>query len=661
MSKERIEWLRNTLRHHEHLYHTLDAPVVSDSVYDQWFHELVALEKEHPELIVPDSPTQRVGGNTINTFEPVIHTTSMLSLDNVFTEEELKEFLDRVHGQLGNDTEYVLEFKYDGLAINLVYIDGVLAQAATRGDGKTGEDVTANVRTIRNIPLRLRGLNLPKYLEVRGEVIMPRKGFIAYNEKAMASGGKVFANPRNAAAGSIRQKDSSKAAERPLAFYGYGVGKVEGISTVKSHSEMMGRLKDWGIEYGDIHSVKEHSDIVELYHNAIKLRDKLPYEIDGMVIKVDSYANQESLGYVSKAPRWATAFKFPAQEKTTILSNVEYQVGRTGVITPVARIEPVLVGGVIVTNTTLHNADEIERLDLHIGDTVVVRRAGDVVPQTVSVVKSLRPIDAVKVEFPTECPCCSGKLVRVEGEAAWRCTAGHECSAQLKMALCHFVSRKAMDIDGMGEKIISELVDRGLLKTWSGIFVLHRDDLSFLGNKTADKLIAAIERSMSTTLPRFLFALGIPEVGESTSIALANHFHSMDKIYSATLEELKSIDDVGEVVANSIFDFFSLEFNTVRIEISRKMGLTWDESVRVIPTEGRLAGKLVVVTGSFTGIGRDDIKDKLRARGAVVTSGVSKLTDYLFAGANAGSKLAKADKLNIPVVLEETLFEWLKE
>ncbi|UQT02927.1 DNA ligase [Serratia phage vB_SmaS-Totoro] len=660
MSLERVEWLRSTLRHHEYLYHTLDAPEVPDALYDEWFHELKALEAEHPEWVTSDSPTQRVGYLGINTFAPVKHTTPMLSLENVFSTEELTDFINRNLTTLGAKPEYVVEYKYDGLAINLRYDNGVLTQAATRGDGKVGEDVTANVRTIRNIPLRLRGDKIPALLEVRGEVVMPRAGFDAYNMDAIANGGKVFANPRNAAAGSIRQKDPTKTAMRPLAFYCYGM-VLHDENQISSHSEAMEQMKDWGFSCGEYVVSPSLEEIVFAYNYAIEFRDKLPFDIDGMVIKVNGYAAQHALGFISKAPRWATAFKFPAQEKTTVLNSVDFQIGRTGQITPVSRIEGVFVGGVTVTNTTLHNADEIVRLDLYKGDTVVVRRAGDVVPQLVGVVKSLRPAGAEKIVFPTHCPCCQTELIQHEGEVAWYCPAGWGCHEQLKQALSHFVSRKCLDIDGLGDKIINGLLESGLLKGPQDIFKLVPEDLLDLGSNLSVKLVDSINKSKHTTLARVLFGMGINEVGESTALLLANHYHSLAKLMEASVEDLKSIEGIGDVVALSIYAWFQSDSNICILDELIKLGVTWDETAPVVRTEGRLVGKVVVVTGSFSGLNRDDIKDKLRALGASVASGVSKNTDYLFAGENAGSKLAKATKLGVEIIGEETLLKWLEE
>ncbi|UQT03716.1 DNA ligase [Serratia phage vB_SmaM-Kodama] len=660
MSLERVEWLRSTLRHHEYLYHTLDAPEIPDALYDEWFHELKALEAEHPEWVTSDSPTQRVGYLGVNTFAPVKHTTPMLSLENVFSKDELTEFITRTMNALGTKPEYVVEYKYDGLAINLRYDNGVLTQAATRGDGKVGEDVTANVRTIRNIPLRLRGNKIPALLEVRGEVVMPRAGFEAYNMDAIANGGKVFANPRNAAAGSIRQKDPSKTALRPLAFYCYGM-VLHDENQISSHSEAMEQMKDWGFSCGDYNVTTLLEGITRVYDDAIEFRDKLPFDIDGMVIKVNGYAAQQALGFISKAPRWATAFKFPAQEKTTVLNSVDFQIGRTGQITPVSRIEGVFVGGVTVTNTTLHNADEIARLDLYKGDTVVVRRAGDVVPQLVGVVKSLRPANAEKITFPTHCPCCQTELIQHEGEVAWYCPAGWSCPEQLKQAMSHVVSRKCLDIDGFGDKIIGDCVDTGLITGPQDIFKLVPDDLLDWGSNLSTKLIASINKAKETTLARVLFSMGINEVGESTALLLANHFHSLAKLKEASVEDLKAIEGIGDVVALSIYAWFQSDRNNFILDEMIRLGVHWDESAPVVRTEGRLVGKVVVVTGSFSGMNRDDIKDKLRKLGANVASGVSKNTDYLFAGENAGSKLAKATKLNVPVIDEETLLAWLVE
>ncbi len=657
-----IEQLRATLRHHEYCYHVLDNPEVPDAEYDRLMQRLKALEAEHPELITPDSPTQRVGASPLSAFEQVRHEIPMLSLDNVFDEESYLAFDKRVRDRLKDtqDLTFCCELKLDGLAVSLLYENGSLVQAATRGDGTTGENITANVRTIRAIPLKLRGENIPQRIEIRGEVFMPQKGFEAMNEEARRTGGKVFANPRNAAAGSLRQLDPAVTAKRPLTFFCYGVGVLEGGTLPGSHYDRLQQFKAWGLPVSDRVMLCTGSQaVLDFYHKVEESRPVLGFDIDGVVIKVDSIALQEALGFVSRAPRWATAFKFPAQEQMTVVRDVEFQVGRTGAITPVARLEPVLVAGVTVSNATLHNADEISRLGLKIGDTVVIRRAGDVIPQVVGVVESERPADARDIEFPLSCPVCGSDIERVEGEAVARCTGGLICGAQRKEALKHFVSRRAMDVDGLGDKIIDQLVDAEYVKTPADLWRLTPGKLTGLdrmGPKSAQKLTDALAASKQTTFARFLYALGIREVGEATAANLAEHFGTLDALQQADTEALKAVPDVGEVVAKHVVNFFREQHNReVITDLTVDVGISWPDVVAVDASalDNPFAGKVVVLTGSLQILTRDEAKDRLTALGAKVTGSVSKKTDLVVAGEAAGSKLAKAEELGIKVINED--------
>ena len=667
-AQQSIEVLKQQLRYHEHQYHVLDAPEIPDAQYDKLMQELKALEDQYPDLVASDSPTQRVGAAPLAAFDTVRHEVPMLSLDNVFDEDSYLSFDKRIRERLKNNTEltFCCELKLDGLAVSLLYENGELVQAATRGDGSVGENITVNVRTIRAIPLRLTGDNIPARVEIRGEVFMPQKGFEALNELARKTDGKVFANPRNAAAGSLRQLDPRITAKRPLTFYCYGVGLVEGNTLPDTHYERLMQFKAWGLPVSDYVQLRVgHQAVLDFYHEIEQVRPQLGFDIDGVVIKVNSIALQEELGFVSRAPRWATAFKFPAQEQMTLLKDVEFQVGRTGAITPVARLEPVQVAGVMVSNATLHNADEIERLGVHIGDTVVIRRAGDVIPQIVSVVMSERPADSREIVFPTHCPVCGSDIERVEGEAVARCTAGLVCGAQRKEALKHFVSRRAMDVDGMGDKIIDQLVDKEYVKTPADLYQLSAGKLTGLdrmGPKSAQKLIDALEKSKQTTLARFIYALGIREVGEATAANLAAHYHTLDAVMAADEDSLKTVQDVGHVVAKHVVNFFHEEHNQAVItDLVSKANIQWPE-VKVINSaeiDSPFAGKTVVLTGSMNILTRDEAKDKLIALGAKVAGSVSKKTDLVIAGEAAGSKLAKANELGIKVIDEEELINLL--
>lgn len=667
---EKINKLRTTLRHHEYLYHVMDAPEIPDAEYDRLMRELKALEEQHPALITADSPTQRVGAAPLTAFEQVRHEIPMLSLDNVFDEDSYLAFDKRVRDRLkdSRDLVFCCELKLDGLAVSLLYEHGELVQAATRGDGTTGENITANVRTIHAIPLRLKGENIPARVEIRGEVFIKQAGFEKLNEEARRTGNKVFANPRNAAAGSLRQLDPRITAKRPLTFYCYGIGVLEGGELPASHYERLMQFKNWGLPVSDkIKLCQGTQQVMDFYHNIEIQRPTLGFDIDGVVVKVDSLELQETLGFVARAPRWATAFKFPAQEQMTTVRGVEFQVGRTGAITPVARLEPVLVAGVTVSNATLHNADEIERLGLRIGDTVVVRRAGDVIPQVVGVVHENRPTESQEIIFPEHCPVCGSDIERVEGEAVARCTGGLFCGAQRKEALKHFVSRRAMDVDGMGEKIIEQLVDKEYVKTPADLFRLSAGTLTGLermGPKSAQNVINALEKSKKTTFARFIYSLGIREVGEATAANLVSHFGTLEKLRAADTEALIAVQDVGGVVASHVVNFFSEEHNQIVIDdLVNNIGIHWEsaESPRLDEVDSPFVGKIVVLTGSLSRLSRDEAKDKLVALGAKVTGSVSKKTDLVIAGEAAGSKLVKANELGIPVIDEEEMLHLLGE
>ncbi|MBG5948965.1 NAD-dependent DNA ligase LigA [Proteus terrae] len=669
-TQQKIDKLRITLRHHEYLYHVMDAPEIPDAEYDRLMNELKALEAEHPELITSDSPTQRVGALPLTAFEQVRHEIPMLSLDNAFDETSYLAFDKRLRDRLKNSEEitFCCELKLDGLAVSLLYENGVLVQAATRGDGTTGENITENVRTIKAIPLRLYGEDIPARIEIRGEVFMNEKGFEYLNEEARRTGGKVFANPRNAAAGSLRQLDPRITAKRPLTFFCYGVGVLEGGELPTSHYERLQQFKKWGLPVSDaVKLCTGRKAVLDFYHHVEEIRPNLGFDIDGVVIKVDDIALQEELGFVSRAPRWAIAYKFQAQEQMTIIKDVEFQVGRTGAITPVARLEPVQVAGVVVSNATLHNADEIERLGIRIGDTVVIRRAGDVIPQVVSVIEEKRPDDAQEIIFPTHCPICDSDVERIEGEAVARCTGGLICGAQRKEALKHFVSRRAMDVDGMGDKIIDQLVDKEYVKTPADLFRLDEKILSGLermGEKSAKKLIAALDKAKSTTFARFIYALGIREVGEATASGLTTHFSTLDALRNADVEALKSVPDVGDVVAKHVVNFFQEEHNrTVIDQLINDAGITWQAPVIVTHEAGDnpFAGKTVVLTGSLSQLTRDEAKDRLAALGAKVSGSVSKKTDMVIAGEAAGSKLVKANELGITVIDEDEMIRLLDQ
>lgn len=663
--KTELEQLKAMLRKYEHHYHVLDEPLVPDAEYDRVMNQLKNLEWQYPELITPDSPTQRVGAKPLEGFAQVTHQIPMLSLDNAFSDEDLDGFLRRIEDRLTLNIEqldFCCEPKLDGLAVSILYVDGVLTQAATRGDGFTGEDITANIRTIRNIPLKLNTPTPPARLEVRGEVFMPQKGFEALNERALEKGEKTFANPRNAAAGSLRQLDPRITYQRPLEFNAYSIGAYESDDELPTtHFARLQWLKELALPInGEIVLAKGRKALLAFYQQIQQKRSDLGYDIDGTVLKVNEIALQEQLGFVSRAPRWAIAYKFPAQEEMTILNDVEFQVGRTGAITPVAKLEPIFVAGVTVSNATLHNGDEIERLGIAIGDTVIIRRAGDVIPQVVGVVAERRPENAKKIHFPTACPVCHSAVIRVEGEAVARCTGGLFCAAQRKEALKHFVSRKAMDIDGVGEKLIEQLMERELIHTPADLFKLDHTTLMRLermGEKSANNALQSIEKAKNTTLPRFLFALGIRDVGEATAQNLANHFGTLTAIRQADFESLKQVQDVGDVVANRIVRFWQEPHNVEVVEDLIAQGVNWQDIVQQEIADNPLKDKTVVLTGTLTQLTRDQAKAILQQLGCKVAGSVSAKTDYLIAGEKAGSKLAKAQELGVKILSEQDLVQ----
>lgn len=666
--QQNIALLRERLHRWNREYYQLDQPSVTDAEYDQTLTALRRLEAEHPDLASPDSPTQRVGAAPIRAFASVEHRLPMLSLDNAFSSDDLIDFDRRVIERLGVSVEtirYCCEPKLDGIAVSITWEQGKLVRALTRGDGRSGEDITQNVRTLESVPLVLSGLGFPEVLEVRGEIYMPREGFERLNARARARGEKSFVNPRNAAAGSLRQLDSRITARRPLAFTAYSLGFTDGENALPpNHSEVMKTLAGWGLPVSALAEVVKGVQGCERYFEQLaEQRDSLPFDIDGIVFKVDALDYQERLGFVSRAPRWAIARKFPAQEEMTTLTTVEFQVGRTGAITPVARLEPVFVGGVTVSNATLHNADEIARLGVMAGDTVIVRRAGDVIPQVVAVVVDRRPPNATPITFPAVCPVCGSEVERDEGEAVIRCVGGLVCSAQRSAALRHFVSRKAMDIDGLGEKLIEQLVSNATVMSVADIYRLDIPTLRSLermGDKSATKLVEAIEASKRTTLARFIYALGIREVGEATARQLAAYFESLEALMTANQLTLEEVDDVGPIVARHIRLFFDEAANRQTIAELLKHGVYWP--ARDATSEvSLLGGQTWVVTGKLETMSRDDAEAALRALGAKVASSVSSKTTCVVAGPGAGSKLKKAEALGVPIIDEQTLLERLQQ
>ncbi len=661
---KRVERLRKQLNHHNHLYYVLDRPEIPDAEYDRLFRELQALEEKHPGLITTDSPTQRVGGEPVSAFGEVIHEVPMLSLGNCFSEDELQDFDRRVRDGLNEDEViYAAEPKLDGLAISLRYEDGVLVRAATRGDGTTGEDVTHNVRTIHSVPLRMQGTGFPTVIEVRGEIYIAKDGFARLNAGQRKKGEKEFANPRNAAAGSLRQLDPGITATRPLTMYCYGVGVVEGATLPGEHIKILEQLRQWGFRICDlIKTVKGVSGCLEYYTELAGKRSRLAYEIDGIVYKVNDITRQQTLGFVSRAPRWAIAHKFPAQEEITRVEAIEIQVGRTGALTPVARLQAVFVGGVTVTSATLHNIDEINRKDVRVGDAVVVRRAGDVIPEVVSAITSKRKKGARRFRMPETCPVCGSHVERLQGESVTRCTGGLFCPAQRRQAIKHFASRRAMDIEGLGDKLVDQLVGSGMIHDLADIYRVKQDSLAAMermGDKSAKNLLDALEKSKRTTLPRFLFSLGIREVGETTALTLASHFGSLEAIMSASDEQLQAVGDVGPAVSASILGFFKERHNREVISKLIKAGVTWDDVESTQQTISPLAGKTVVLTGTLSQMPRSDAREKLQALGARVVGSVSKKTSVVFAGEDAGSKLTRAEKLGVTVLDEAALIKIL--
>ncbi|WP_157071852.1 NAD-dependent DNA ligase LigA [Steroidobacter denitrificans] len=663
----RADELRRRIEYHNYRYYVLDDPEISDAQYDRLMQSLRALEAEDPQLITPDSPTQRVGAHPVGQLAEVTHQVPMLSLDNAFTEEDVIAFDRRLRERLetSEEIEYAAEPKLDGLAVSFLYESGRLVQAATRGDGMRGEDVTHSVRTIKAVPIALRA-GAPLRLEVRGEVFMPVQGFKDMNARALAQGEKIFVNPRNAAAGSIRQLDPQLAAARPLDVFFYGIGQSEGWTPPARHYELLQRLREFGLKISPlVKQVRGVQGVLAYYREMAALRSSLAYEIDGVVYKVDCYAQQRELGFVARAPRWAIAHKFPAHEENTVVRAVEFQVGRTGALTPVARLAPVFVGGVTVSNATLHNMDEVRRKDVRIGDTVVVRRAGDVIPEVVKVILERRPSTAQEVALPTICPVCGSDVERAEGEVIARCSGGLYCAAQRKEALRHFAARRALDIDGLGSKIIDQLIDTPLIdgapvRSPADLFRLTAPQLASLermGEKSAANLIAALERSKSTTLARFLYALGIRDVGEATAAALAEHFGSLEALQRASVEDIQEVPDVGPVVASHVHTFLQQMHNRAVIEALREQGVHWPVQTPRRPSagEGALTGRSFVLTGTLTSMSRDQASARIVALGGKVSSSVSKKTSYVVAGAEPGSKLQKARELGVEV-LDEAAF-----
>ncbi len=665
---EQLNQLKQLISEYNYQYYVLDEPSVPDVEYDRKMRELQDIENAYPDLLTADSPSQKVGDVPLDAFEQVEHEVPMLSLDNVFDEESFYAFEKRMQDRLKNSTdiEYSCEPKLDGLAVSLLYENGLLVRGATRGDGHIGENITANVRTIRNIPLKLRGSDYPARLEVRGEVVMSKDGFETLNQSQKDKGKKIFANPRNAAAGSLRQLDSRITASRPLLFFSYSLGLVEDETKplANSHYQRLQQLADWGLPLSkELDTAKDAGACLDYYQHIGDIRNSLNYDIDGVVFKVDNIQIQQSLGFVARAPRWAIAHKFPAQEEMTKVLDVEFQVGRTGAITPVARLEPVFVGGVTVSNATLHNQDEIERLGLQIGDTVIIRRAGDVIPQVVSVILDKRPSNSRVVVFPSDCPICQSGVEKLEGEAVARCTGGLYCAAQRKQAMKHFASRKAFDIDGLGDKIVDQLVDLELVKTPADFFKLELIQIASLermGDKSAANLLMSLEKSKQTTLAKFLYSLGIREVGEATAANLAQHFCTLDNIKSADLEVLQEVDDVGEIVARHLVNFFAEPHNIEVIEQLLLAGVHWPVIEPLDQQALPLQGQTFVLTGTLQQMGRSEAKQKLQDLGAKVAGSVSAKTSCLVAGEKAGSKLAKAEQLGIEILQEDQLIALLQ-
>lgn len=662
---KRLAQLRSEINKYNYYYYTKDSPIISDDEYDHLYRELQKLEAEHPELVIPTSPTQRVGAAPSKKFGTVQHEVPMLSLGNVFELEELVAFDKRIHERLsvGGFIEYACEPKFDGLAITLLYHKGELIKGATRGDGMVGEDITLNLRTLKSIPLELYGSGYPTELEIRGEVVMPKAGFEKLNEVALARGEKIFANPRNAAAGSLRQLDPRITASRPLVFFAYAIGKVEGGKLPDKHSEILERLQEWGCPVSPENRVVQGIEGCKEYFEWIaKKRNQLLYEIDGVVYKVNSIESQNKLGFVSRAPRWAVAHKFPAQEKTTHVKAIEFQVGRTGAVTPVARLEPIFVGGVTVSNATLHNFDELHRKDIRVGDTVIIRRAGDVIPEIVASIKEKRPKGAKSIAVPKKCPVCGAEVIKPEGEAVARCMGGLFCAAQLRESIIHFTGRRAMDIDGLGEKIVDLLLIEGLVKDVADLYRLKKETIEALprfAEKSAENLVNSIEKSKQTTLQRFIYALGVRDVGEATALALARYFGDLESLMDADEETLQQVPDIGPVVSANIAAFFHQKHNRELIRQLMRLGISWpkEKKIEKLP----LADQTFVLTGSLESMTREEAKEKLQHLGAKATDTVSKKTTAVVVGADPGSKYEKAKKLDIKIMDENEFLKFLKQ
>ena len=660
----RAAQLRDQIAQHDYRYYVLDDPSIADADYDRLMQELRALESAHPELIAPDSPTQRVSGTPSAAFGEVVHQVPMLSLDNAFSEEDVRAFDRRIHERLGRSGEldYVAEPKLDGLAVSVIYRQGLLERAATRGDGVRGEDVTPNVRTIRAVPQRLLGA-APPLFEARGEVFMTVAGFERMNERARERGEKVFVNPRNAAAGSLRQLDPRITAARPLSAFFYGLGALEGVPPPEDQQALLELLRARGLPVSpETRTVRGIDGCLAYYRSVGERRNSLPYQIDGVVYKLDSRADQERLGFLSRAPRWAIAHKFPADEAFTVVKGIEFQVGRSGALTPVARLEPVFVSGVTVSNVTLHNIDEVHRKDVRVGDTVVVRRAGDVIPEVVSVVQDKRPARTVPIELPERCPVCHSRVLRAAGEAVARCTGGFTCRAQRQESLRHFASRRALDIEGLGDKLIEQLVEHDVVRTPADLYALTANQLAELermGEKSAGNLVAAIDRSRRTTLPRLLYGLGIREVGEATALSLARHFGTLERLMSADEAAIQQVPDVGPVVAAHVAAFFASDDHRRVIKALREQGVTWPDISAPRGAPG-LSGRTFVITGTLAAMTREQAEEALTARGAKVSGSVSRKTSFVIAGSEAGSKLAKARQLGVAVLDEPQFLELLE-
>jgi DNA ligase (NAD+) len=663
-ARKKIEVLHRAINHYNYQYNVLDEPIIPDVEYDRLYQELLDIEEQYPDLITDDSPSQRVGARPLAAFAEVHHKMPMLSLGNAFNKKEMQAFDTRICEKLGvNIVEYAAETKLDGLAVSLLYENGKFIHAATRGDGHTGENVTQNVKTIKSIPLNLLGSGFPEIIEIRGEVIMGKRKFDEFNDRQKKINGKVFVNPRNAAAGSLRQLDPAITSERPLSFLAYGLGFYSDDVIFSTHSAVMNKIKNWGMPVStDIEQVKGLSGCLKYYALIAQKRPNLLYEIDGVVFKVNSFNEQTTLGFVSRAPRWAIAYKFPPEEVVTTVLDIEIQVGRTGALTPVARLVPVFVGGVTVTNATLHNIDEVQRKDVRVGDTVIVRRAGDVIPEVAKVVLEKRPDISKPFKMPDQCPDCGSNVFRFDDEATFRCTGGLYCPTQCIQSIIHFTSRRAMNIDGLGEKLVEQLFTAGLIKNVADIYEIQIKDLEMLermGEKSSINLITAIDNSKTTRLDKFLYSLGIREVGESTARSLANYFASLDKLMDANGEKLIEVPDVGPVVARNIKNFFEEDHNRKVITRLIERGISWPEIE--IANSTKLSGKTFVLTGTLSSMSRDHVRDKLTAKGAKVTNSVSNKTDYIVVGDTPGSKADKAEKMGVQIIDEQAFLTLLSE